>query len=81
MATNNNVNIGQVRISQQTRSTIALQNFAPKPNVSLGEIAGVSTTGVQDGYTLIFSSSTGSFESAPVANLTGQISHVTGGFF
>ena len=44
------------KVTQQTRSTIAVQNFAPKPNISLGEVRDVSTTGVQDGFTLIFNS-------------------------
>jgi hypothetical protein len=55
---NTGSNIGQVKLTQQTRSTIAAQNFSPKPNVSLGEVIDVSTSGVQDGYTLIYNSAT-----------------------
>ena len=85
MAVNARVNIGgsvgQVKLTQQTRSTIASQNFSPKPNISLGEVKDVTTTGVQDGYTLIFSSETGKFQAEPAANVTGQITQITGGFF
>ena len=35
---NTGSNIGQVKLTQQTRSTIAAQNFAPKPNVALAEL-------------------------------------------
>jgi hypothetical protein len=69
------------KVTQQTRSTIAVQNFAPKPNISLGEVRDVSTTGVQDGFTLIFNSETGKFQAEPAANVSGQITQITGGFF
>ena len=78
---NTGANIGQVKLTQQTRSTIAAQNFAPKPNISLGEVKDVTTTGVQDGYTLIFDAATGKFQAEPAANVTGQITQITGGFF
>ena len=78
---NTGSNIGQVKLTQQTRSTIAAQNFAPKPNISLGEVRDVTTTGVEDGYTLIFNSETGKFQAEPAANVTGQITQITGGFF
>jgi hypothetical protein len=69
------------KVTQQTRSTIAVQNFQPKPNISLGEVRDVSTTGVQDGFTLIFNSETGKFQAEPAANVTGTITQITGGFF
>jgi hypothetical protein len=78
---NTGANIGQVKLTQQTRSTIATQNFQPKPNISLGEVRDVSTTGVQDGFTLIFNSETGKFQAEPAANVSGQITQITGGFF
>jgi hypothetical protein len=78
---NTGANIGQIKVTQQTRSTIAAQNFSPKPNISLSEVGGVSTTGVQDGFTLIFNSNSGKFEAEPAANVTGTITQITGGFF
>lgn len=73
--------IGRAAIRQATRSTIASQNFSPKPNVSLSEVSGVSTTGVQDGYTLIFNSDTNKFEAQPIADLTATITQINGGTF
>ena len=73
--------IGRATITQANRSTIVAQNFAPKPNVSISQVSGFTTTGVQDGYTLIFNSNTGSFEAAPAADVTGQITQITGGTF
>jgi hypothetical protein len=44
---NTGSNIGQVKLTQQTRSTIAAQNFAPKPNVALTELTDMNVAGVQ----------------------------------
>ena len=74
---NTGANIGQIKVTQQTRSTIAAQNFSPKPNISLSEVGGVSTTGVQDGFTF----NSGKFEAEPAANVTATITQITGGFF
>ena len=68
--------IGRVKVTQSTRSTIVAQNFAPKPEVSLGQLNDVSTQGVQNGQTLIFNSSTGKYEANTVL-----VTVVNGGVF
>ena len=73
--------VGGVAIRQSTRSSVVSQRFDPKPNVSLSEVSGVSTTGVQDGFTLIFNSETGLFEAQSPSDLTGTITEITGGTF
>lgn len=73
--------IGRATVKSPTRTAIAAQSFAPKPNVSLGEVNDVSTIGVQDGYTLIFNSDTGKFEAKPAADVTAQITEISGGTF
>jgi len=73
--------IGRATVRSPTRTAIAAQTFAPKPNVSLGEVNDVSTVGVQDGFTLIFNSDTGKFEAQPAADLSGQITEIFGGTF
>jgi len=71
-------NIGQVKLTQQTRSTIAAQNFVPKPNVSLTELNDINVSGVQNGQVLQFDSATGKF----VANtVTATVVSVNGGSF
>lgn len=71
-------NIGQVKLTQQTRSTIAAQNFAPKPNVALTELTDINITSVQDGQVLQYDSATGKF----VANtVTASVVEVNGGSF
>lgn len=75
---NTGSNIGQVKLTQQTRSTIAAQNFAPKPNVALTELTDINITSVQDGQVLQYDSATGKF----VANtVTASVVEVNGGSF
>ena len=75
---NTGSNIGQVKLTQQTRSTIAAQNFVPKPNVSLTELNDINISGVQNGQVLQFDSATGKF----VANtVTATVVSVQGGSF
>ena len=65
-------------VRQQTRSVIAAQNFAPKPNISISEVVGVNVAGVQNGQVLQFDSTTGKFEAN---NVTAVVTSVFGGNF
>lgn len=78
---NNTGTVGRVEIKTSARTSIASQNFAPKPNVALSELTDISTQGVQDGFTLVFNSDTGKYEAAPLANVAIDITNITGGFF
>jgi hypothetical protein len=75
---NTGSNIGQVKLTQQTRSTIAAQNFAPKPNVSLTELNDINITSVQNGQVVQYNSATGKFEANTV---TATVVAVNGGSF
>jgi hypothetical protein len=72
---NTGSNIGQVKLTQQTRSTIAAQNFAPKPNVSLNELTDINIVNVQDKQVIQYDSATGKF----VANTVTATSVVVDG--
>jgi len=74
------IDIGRIVISQPNRTTITSPNYRPKPNVAFAEINDVSTTGLEDGYTIIFSAANNKFETKSAANLTASIS-IFGGFF
>jgi len=65
-------------VRQQTRSVIAAQNFAPKPNVALVELTDVNATGAENGQGLIYNSVTGKFEANTV---TATVVSVNGGSF
>lgn len=71
--------IGRATIKSSPKTAIAADTFAPKPNVSMGEINDVTLSGLQDGYTLIFNSTTNNFESQPLSNVA--ITNIVGGFF
>ena len=73
--------IGKVVISQPNRTTITSPNYRPKPNVAFGEITDVSTDGLEDGYTIIYSAANSKFETKSSANLTASITAVFGGTF
>jgi hypothetical protein len=75
------IDIGKVVISQPNRTTITSPNYRPKPNVAFGEINDVSTLGLEDGYTIIYSAANSKFETKSAANLTASIASVFGGFF
>ncbi len=85
MAINERINttgsIGRAIIKSSPKTAIAADTFAPKPNVSINEVSGISTTGVEDGYTLIFNSTTSNFEAQPASNVAVDISQITGGTF
>jgi hypothetical protein len=65
-------------VRQQTRSVIAAQNFAPKPNIAISDVVGVNVAGVQNGQVLQFDSTTGKFEANTV---TATVVAVNGGSF
>jgi hypothetical protein len=66
------------KVTQQTRSTVVAQNFAPKPNVALSELTDVNLTSIQNNQVLQYNSATGKF----VANtVTASLVAVNGGSF
>jgi hypothetical protein len=73
--------LGPVTVGATSRTTVANLNFKPKPNVALAEIADVSTTDVQDGFALVYSSSTGKYVTQSLANTDISIRSITGGTF
>ena len=74
MATRNIV----AKVTQQTRSTVVAQNFAPKPNVALTELTDINVSNVQNGQVIQFDSATGKF----IANtVTASLVAVNGGAF
>jgi hypothetical protein len=74
MATRNIV----AKVTQQTRSTVVAQNFAPKPNVALTELTDINVSNVQNGQVIQFDSATGKF----IANtVSATVTAVNGGSF
>ena len=75
---NGGTNVGQVTVNQQTRTTVASQNFKPKPNVALTELTDLNISGVQDKQVIQYDSATGKF----IANtVSASVTSVNGGAF
>jgi hypothetical protein len=73
--------IGRVRLKATGRSTISSQNFEVTPNVSIDQVNGVSTTGVQNGYTLVYNSTTNKFEAKENIATDVELANIIGGSF
>ena len=73
-----NNTLGTITVQQPNRTTLAASDFAPKPNVSLAEINDVSTIGVEDGQSLVYSSANSRYEFKTAAAVVDQ---VDGGLF
>ena len=66
------------KVTQQTRSTVVAQNYAPKPNVALTELTDINVSGVQDKQVIQYDSATGKF----IANtVSASVTSVNGGAF
>lgn len=70
--------LGTVTVFQPNRTTIVSPNYKPKPNVTLAEINDVSTEGVKDGDSLVFSSANNRFEMKVATTVLGSLD---GGLF
>jgi len=70
-----NNTLGTITVQQPNRTTLAASDFAPKPNITLAEINDVSTAGVEDGESLVYSSANNRYEfkiaSAAVTSIDG----------
>jgi len=79
---NRSTNTTVSSITPATRvSTIITRQSAVQTATELGGLTGVDTTGVQDGYTLIYDSETGNWEASPAGELSGSITNLDGGTF
>ena len=80
---NNAGTIGRATITQPAKATIVSTNFKPKPNVAVAELTDVVTTGVQNGYTLVYDSGTNKYVASPANNVVANvtITNINGGGF
>lgn len=73
--------IGRIRLSQTQRTKIVAQNFETSPNVALNEINDVTTTGVANGYTLIYNTASSKWEAKEIDAAGIDITNIQGGTF
>ena len=70
--------LGKVTVFQPNRTTLVSPNYKPTPTVALAEINDVSTTDVQDGFSLVYSSANNRYE---MKIATTVLSSLDGGLF
>lgn len=77
----NQTRFGRVRINDPQGLSIVDPDHSVKVNVALNDLIDVSTTGVADGYTLVYDSDTNSYVMVPfdISNL--GIANIEGGTF
>ena len=70
------VSLGSARVvtSATPQSSIAT-------DATLGNLSGVDTTGVQNGYTLVYDASTGNFQAKPASDVAANVTAIDGGTF
>ena len=77
----NQRNIPTIKVKGTGQTSIVFPGFAPKVNVAVDDVIGLSSIGVENGYTFIYNSQTQVFEAAPVSNLDIAITSIVGGVF
>lgn len=73
--------IGRVRLKATGRSTISSQNFSVTPNVAVSDLSDATAAGAENGYALIYNSSTGKFEPQRVVATDVELASIVGGSF
>lgn len=54
--------IGAVTVFQPNQTTVVSPKFNPTPDIALDDISDVTTEGVQDGFSLVYSSANNRYE-------------------
>jgi hypothetical protein len=68
-----NNTLGTITVQQPNRVTLAASDFSPKPNITLAEINDVSTEGIEDGDSLVYSSANNRYEFKIASTVLGNI--------
>lgn len=71
-----------INSSRRTASVSGITtNSKIQTATSIDGLTGVDLDGVQDGYTLVYDSSSGNWEAAPAAEVAANIQNIDGGTF
>ena len=73
----------KVTIGKSTNRVVTSTTSQSKTQTSttLDGLEGVDTSGVQNGYTLVYESNNGKWEAAPASNLSVNVTAIDGGTF
>jgi len=62
-------------------ATVITSQSKTSSTQSLSGLTGVDTSGVQNGYTLVYDSTTGNWEAAPASSFASSVTAIDGGTF
>lgn len=74
-------NIPTVKVKGTGQTSIVYPGFAPKVNVGINDVIGLSSVAPENGYTFIYNSQTQNFEASPVNSADLNITSIIGGTF
>ena len=75
------LNLGTVVVKQPNRTTVSSPSFQTDSVTTFAGLSDVSTTEIQNGYTLVYSSANNKYEMKPAQELTSSITNIDGGTF
>ena len=73
--------IGSISVKKTVATTVSDPNFKPEVTVSTSSISDMETTGVENGYTFIYNSTTQKYQASPINLADAIVDRIQGGFF
>jgi hypothetical protein len=73
--------IGSISVKKTVATTVSDPNFKPEVTVTTSSISDMETTGVENGYTFIYNSTTQKYQASPINLADANIDRIQGGFF
>jgi len=85
MAVNVNVGSNNIKVSVGTGSTRVITTSTSQSQVATAQkidnLQGVDVSNVQNGYTLVYDSTSGNWEASPAGDVAAAITSIDGGTF
>ena len=73
--------IGSVAVKKTVSTTVSNPNFIPEVSVSTSTISDLETSGVENGYTFIYNSTTQKYQASPINLADVNVERIQGGKF
>lgn len=74
-------NIPTIKVRGTGQTSIVYPGFAPRVNVSVNDVIGLSSIGVENGYTFVYNANTQTFEASAITEADLTIRVIVGGTF
>lgn len=73
--------LGTVQVKQGLQTTIANPNYRADPDIYAADIKDFDVSGVENGYTFVYNSTTQKYETVPISDVDIVLAAVEGGTF